>query len=131
MVWQLEGKKVSITWRTYLPKESSGAKAHKTHKDFCVAYEHYCPCRNVSLVQVLPWRDFIISSRSSTIALCCFPWQTSVQGQSILVQSLAISPQSPDNRNNFLFSHPPLGKSCGRLFSFPSSLIIQDICSSI
>lgn len=69
LLWELEGKKVSITWRSDLPDGCSWGQAHKYHKGFCVAYRD----RNVSLVQVLLQHDLIISSQSSTVAICYFP----------------------------------------------------------
>lgn len=131
MVWELEGEKENITWRTCLPEEFSWGQALRHHKGLCVACGHFYPCRNVSLVQVLltrVWFYYFITKLNK--APCCFSWQTSMWWQSILVRSLAISPQSAEDRNTSLFSDPAPGKSCGWPLSVPRSPFIQDTCCS-
>lgn len=133
IVWELEGEKENITWRTCLPEEFCWGQALRHHKGLCVACGRFYPCRNVSLVQVLltrVWFYYLITKLNNHSLLLLLADQYVVTVDSCSVPGPNISPQSAEDRNTSLFSHPAPGKSCGWALSVPQSPFIQDTCCS-
>lgn len=107
MIWELKGEKENRTWRTCLPAEFSWGQALRHHKGLCVAYGRFCPCRNVSLVEVLltrAWFHYLITKLNNHYLSLLLAGQYSVT-----VDSCSVPGRKPtvSRRQKYLIVQPP------------------------